>query len=245
MLGSLALFITLAFAHPGVVGRAQAHSAPEIIGQRLKVTIDAAPGQLRLDYAAEVPERRVMTEVAALEAAAQPGYAARRLVELAGELRARWNDAPLTLTGVEVDHAARRGEPGFLEFHVSLTAPLPTAAGTLTVQNGNYPDESGFFATEAVIPGGLVVTATSLGQVHDGLLTGSTHGAWTREERARELTLTLAPAGYWERRDASAPLPERMRGLRSLSAPRWLYGVGAAAVGAALMVAGLRARGRA
>lgn len=246
MYGSLALLITFAVAHPGVVGRAQAHTAPEIIGQRLELTLTPdAGGTLRIDYAAEVPERRVLTEVAAVEPGAQAGYAARRLVELAGGLHARWNGAVLPLTPVPVDHAARQGEAGFLEFHVALTAPLPGLAGDLAVSNGNYPDETCFFATSATVPGDRVVTATSLATVRDGLLTGSTHGAWTRDEKARELTLTLAPAGYWERRPDAAPLPERMRGLATLSTPRWLYGVGAVAIGAVGIGLGLRARSRA
>ena len=228
------MLCALAVAHPGV-HKASAHPTPEILGQRLDVRVDAPVSggnglQLRVLYSAEVPERRVLSEVAMGSQSGEKTYASRRLVELADSVRVRWDGATLPTTNVPVDHAARNGEPGFLEFHVELDAPLPSALGTLEVTNGNFPDEDCFFATSVTVPGNLVVTGTSLARVKDGLLRDSTHGAWTRRDDARELSISLRPAGFWERREGEFTLPERMAGLASLDMPRWVQGAVAAAV---------------
>ncbi len=261
---SFSLLITvlcaLAAAHPGV-HKASAHPAPEILGQRLDIAVidrsietDCREGDssdcgyyLEVKYTAEVPERRVLSEVAmdAQNGGDQKQYAARRLVELAGGLRVRWQGAALALPSVEVEHAARNGEPGFLEFHVLLYGPLPSLGGKLEVQNGNYPDDQCFYATSVSVPGSYVVTQTSLGHVVDGLLRDSTHGAWTKKDEAREFSMTLRPAGYWEERDGDLPLPERMAGLQTLSAPKWVWAAGSTAIALAGGLAFWRLRARA
>lgn len=223
----LPALLTLALAHPGVVSRASAHPSPEIIGQRLDIRLahpSEADGSLLLDvyYTAEVPERRVLAEAVMLEGA-QRDYAARRLGELATGIKVRWNDVFLPTTSVPVDHAARNGETGFLEFHLDLRATLPGTAGTLAVSNGNYPDDQCYFATQVSMPGDEVVTATSLASVRAGTLSKSTHAAWNSKDEAREFEMTIRPASLWEKRDGVLPLPERMAGLSSLMTPRWVY----------------------
>ncbi|MSP54798.1 MAG: hypothetical protein EXR69_04205 [Myxococcales bacterium] len=237
------LLCALAIAHPGV-HEASAHPTPGILGQRLDVHVEkSAAGtsgsglRVRVVYSAEVPERRVLAEVAAESQNGEKSYASRRLLDLADGVRVRWDGVTLATTSVPVEHAARNGEPGFLEFHVEMEAPLPSAHGTLDVTNGNFPDEDCFFATSVALPGSLVVTGTSLAHVRDGLLRDSTHGAWTRKDAARELSLSLRPAQIWEERDGEHALPDRMAGLSSLAMPRWVQGgvvVAAALLGGAI-----------
>ncbi len=244
----LPALLTLALAHPGVVSRASAHPSPEIIGQRLDVRlthVSDTDSSLRMDvyYTAEVPERRVLTEVATAEGD-QHDYAARRLGELASGLKVKWNDATLPTTSIPVEHAARSGEKGFLEFHIDLQATLPGREGTLRVSNGNFPDDQCFFATQASMPGDEVVTSTSLAKVKQGTLSGSTHAAWNSKDEAREFLMTIRPAGVWEERDGVLPLPERMAGLSSLSMPRWVMAVAGGVVTLGLAGVGLWLRRR-
>jgi hypothetical protein len=241
--------LTIALAHPGVVSRADAHPAPEILGQRFEIQLSPMDStsealKLRVVYKAEVPERRVLTEVARLAPAESKSYAANRLAELAGSIKVRWDDTPVELKSVPVEHAASTGEAGF-EFKLDLQATIPKYTGTLSLVNGNFPDEDCFFATQVTIPGDLVVTGTSLAGVSSaGLLVGSTHGAWTRDEHARDLTLSVAPAGYWERREGDFPLPERLRGLNTLSTPRWVHALAAVVLGLGTTLLALRFRPR-
>ena len=249
MFGSVPFLLKIALAHPGVVSHADAHPTPEILGQRFEIELSFAEPtsealKLRVVYKAEVPERRVLTEVARLEPAESKRYAANRLAELTGSIKVRWDDAPVELKSVPVEHAASAGEAGF-EFKLDLQAMLPTRTGTLSLVNGNFPDETCFFATQVTLPGALVVTQTSLAGVSSaGLVAGSTHGAWTRDERARDLTFSVAPAGYWERREGDFPLPERLRGLRTLSVPRWVHALAAVVLGLGTTLLALRFRPR-
>lgn len=237
----LAALLTLALAHPGIVSQASAHPTPDIIGQRLDVRVThVADGdsalQVAVLYTAEVPERRVLAEAMAQGAARD--YAARRLAELATGLKATWDGLPLPLQSAPLEHAARNGEPGFLELRLDLQAPLPAATGTLHLQNGNYPDETCYFATQVTLPGDVVVTATTLATVRDGVLANSTHAAWNSKDQAREFEMSVRPAGTWEVREGQLPLPERMAGLASLSTPKWIVGSGVALAAGAAAVAG-------
>lgn len=237
----LAALLTLALAHPGIVSQASAHPTPDIIGQRLDVRVThVAQGDAALQvdvlYTAEVPERRVLAE--AMAQGASKDFATRRLAELATGLKATWDGQPLRLESVPLEHAARNGEPGFLELRLDLRAPLPSTSGTLHLQNGNYPDETCYFATQVTLPGDQVVTATTLASVRDGVLADSTHAAWNSKDQAREFEMSVRPAGTWEVREGQLPLPERMAGLDALSTPRWVIGSGVALAAGAAAVAG-------
>lgn len=229
------LALPAALAHPG--GHAGDGTAPHFFGQRVTVSfIDT----LRINLVFEYPERRVLQEATRLSPEAAPNYAADTLNTLAASIRVRWNNAPLPLTRDPLPSPARRGDPGFLEFHLQFSSPLPSVPGTFTLSNGALPDEQNFYTTAVHLAPDLIVTRTSLASVREGLLHQSTHGAWTREESAREFSVALDNAGYWERGGAERTLPEAMRGLQSLSPPIWMLGALAVALGAPMFVWGLR-----
>lgn len=245
------LLVSLALCHPGGHGvrSAEAHPGGTALGQRLEISLAPAaePGALHLqvEYVAELPAVRLQAEARPMGLA--PGtptpedaldrYSRRQLGELASGVSATWEGANVALTDVELGEgeAVRAGDGGFVELHVRRAATLPGDAGTLRVVNRNHPDEGGYFATYASFDGRLVVTETSLAVVKDGHVRKNTHGAWTREESAREPTFTVRPAGFWEERDGTFPLPERLAGLDSLAPPTRAL---AAGVGGLLVVVG-------
>lgn len=222
----MTLWITLALAHPVTAG---GPGRPvDFVGQRLDVEL--GDGRVGLSYLLEVPVRRVTADAGD----AGRDYAEARLDELADGLKVRWDGEPLAVERRPVARAARLGEQGFVEFELRLEGALPADAGTLTVENRNLPTDDAFFATYVRVDGDLVVEASSLAAVRDGRLRDNTHGAWTRDEAARELMVAVRPAGPWERRDTPGALPERLAGLDALGPPAWLYPA-AGATGLALL----------
>ena len=210
------LLLPLAVAHPG-----SAAGAPEALrdylGHRVALVVGADSVELR--YVAELPERRILAEARASDA---PGYGERVLDSLAGELKLTWDGAPLPATRVAVAEPVKAGDGGFLDFAVAWRAPLPGTAGKLGVRNGNYPDDPGFFATEVTLDGRWMVDTTSLLRVKDGRLRDNWHGAWVKDENAREPWITLRPASTWERVDTPEPLPRRMTGIVQDQPPFWV-----------------------
>lgn len=260
------LLVPLALCHPGLraIGTAEAHPGTSQLGQRFEVTIErSADGVVQADllYVAEVPAVRIYAE-ARPYAAASPvalardamvpaevvqAYTKSRLTELTEGIRASWDGQSLPLTDVAEGTAVVEAAGGFLEFHVHKLAALPSDVGTLQLHDRNFPDEEGYYATSVSLSGDLVVTETSLCGVKDGLVHKNKHGAWVRDTSARETTVSIRPATYWERRDGLLPLPERLAGLASLEPPTTALSA-AAAVTVALVAggayAGLRASRR-
>lgn len=236
------LFVPLAHAHPATSGVPGA--TRDVIGQRLEVRL--LPAEVEVEYVAEVPQRRVWAEAKADGAAS--GWADARLEELAGGLTVLWDGAPLATEAIALEDPARAGENGFVELRVARRAALPDDEGTLSLRNANFPDERCFFATEVEVSGALVVTETSLLRVKDGRLRDNRHGAWVREEAAREPKVTVRRATLFERAEGTSPLPTRMQGIVRDAPPWWVHVLGVLGL-AGLAVAGralgLRARRRA
>lgn len=218
------LLVMLTAAHPSGHGPGAEASSPAVLGQRVALVIEGEG--VVVDYTAEVPMRRLLQEGPAEVA---PGTVA---AGLAAGLHLTWGESPLVV--VWAAPTARPGRGGFYDLGVQGRAALPGRTGRLALRNGNFPDEPGFYATAVTVPGDLVVTASSLARVQDGRVRDNRHGAWVKEESAREPWLELRPARFWEVREAAAPLPERMAGLAVLGPP---WGWIAAAVGALLSAA--------
>ncbi len=229
------LCIVGAIAHPNGHAAGANPTGPAVLGQRLDVEV--AGDTLTLVYLAEVPLRRLLEE-------GNPQTAPQAMLpRLAGAVTVRWEDVPLAVQWGP--GTAAPGLSGFYDLQVTGTATLPAAAGTVRLRNGNFPDEPSFFATAVTIPGDRVVTATDLARVKDGRVRYNRHGAWLKDESAREPWFTLRPAHGWEVADAG-PLPERLAGRDALAFPA---GRVAAIVGAGSGLAGLawwwrRRRGR-
>lgn len=213
------LLATLAFAHPGSAPGAPA-GMRDHIGHRVEIVVDGET--VVLAYVAEIPERRVLAE--AREATA-PGYGERLLDTLAGEVKLTWDGAPLPATRVPIADAVKAGDGGFLDFAVSWKADLPGTTGTLGVRNGNYPEDPGFFATSVTLGGGWMADETSLLKVRNGRLRDNWHGAWVKDESAREPWVKIRPALFFERASEPQPLPKRMTGLDGGGPPKWFFGV--------------------
>lgn len=194
--------VGLALAHPYGHRPGDPAGSPSVFGLRL--TVDVADDALRVTFVAEIP-RRVFPP-APLETLGP---------ELQGALALRWDDQPLALTWTAP--RAEPGDSGFVDLRLEGVGPLPAPAGTLRLRNGAFPDQDCFYSTTVNVPGDRVVTRSSLVRVKDGRLRDNRHGAWTREEAARELEVELRRARPWERVDGPRTLPERMAGLDSLA----------------------------
>ncbi len=206
----------VALAHPVGHGSGANPSGPAVLGQRLDVRVEE--GGVAIAYVAEIPMRRLLQEGPA-DTAPQT-----LLPTLAGGLSVSWEGAPLRVEWAPA--TATPGLTGFYDLSLRGRADLPGTTGTLRLRNGNFPDEPGFYATSVSIPGDLVVTGSSLARVADGRVRDNRHGAWLKDESAREPWCTLRPARPWERGE-TAMLPDRLAGLDVLGPP-W------AAIGAAL-----------
>lgn len=207
-------------AHPG------GPDSP-LIGHRLD--LEVVPGTLSFDYVAEVPLTRLVQEASSAQGA-RPVEAL--LDDLRAHLRVTWDEETLPITWLPAADSGTPPEPGIVALVVSGRAALPAERGRLTVLNENLPGNLNIYSCTATISGELVVESSSLVQVVWGRLRKNRHGMWLRDEAARQPWLRLRPAGIWESRAEPGPLPERMAGLKALSAPwAWLAG------GLALIVA--------
>lgn len=213
------LLVPLLHAHPGSAPGASG-AARDTIGHRVALTVGAEEVELR--YVAEVPERRVLEEA---RASAAPGYGEQLLASLADGVRLTWDGEPLSATRIAVADGVKGGEKGFLDFTVSWRATLPDDSGTLGVRNGNFPDVEGFFATSVTLDGTLLAEETSLLKVKDGRIRDNWHGAWVKDESAREPWVRIRPAGLFERADEPSPLPQRMSGIGAQEPPAWVFGL--------------------
>lgn len=208
------------------------------------MSVRIGPGDVEVHYVAEMPATRALEEAKA--GPDEAAWAATRLDELASGLALTWEGEALATTPVETPDPARAGEAGFVELHVVRRAALPSPEGTLAVRNGNFPDERCFYATEVKVSGDLVATASSLVRVEDGRLRDDRHGAWVRDERAREPSVTVRPARLFEEQDGYAALPARMEGIVDARPPWWVHVLGVfglAGLGAAGRWLGRRVRG--
>lgn len=240
------LLLPVALCHPGAhVGRAGAHPGGQALGQRVELTLTAEGEGVLVDlvYVAELPVVRVHSEARPMgllpgvptPAEALDRYAARLSRELGDNLRVAWDGARVEMERLDDVPTSRPGDQGFVELPVHRRGRVPVQTGTLVVSHGNFPDEGGYFATSVAVDGALVVTASSLAGVKDGRVTRNRHGAWLRDEAAREQSVSLAPAGFWARRDGHFALPERLAELDTLAAPLRELAVG---LGVLLVAAG-------
>jgi hypothetical protein len=213
------LLVPLLYAHPGSAPGASG-AARDTVGHRVSLTVGAHDVELR--YVAEVPERRVLEEA---RASGAPGYGEQLLASLTDGVRLTWDGAPLPATALVVSDGVKGGEPGFLDFTVAMRAPLPSDSGTLGVRNGNFPDVDGFFATSVTLDGTLVAEETSLLKVKQGRIRDNWHGAWVKDESAREPWVKIRPAGFLEGASAPEPLPQRMAGIVGGEPPPWVLAV--------------------
>jgi hypothetical protein len=211
------LFVPLALAHPGSAPGASGKET-DYIGHRVELTVAADTAELR--YVAEVPERRVLAE-----AAGTPGYGTKLLEELAGEVRLTWNGAVLDGARIRVEDPVKAGEAGFLDFAVGWQADLPADEGRLGVRIGSFPGDPSFFATSVTLDGSWMADATSLLKVKGGRVRDNWHGAWVKDESAREPWVDLRRAGFFERSATPAPLPRRMTGVEGDAPSFWVIGV--------------------
>ncbi len=211
----LPLLLPAAAAHPASSGGTG--EARSTVGHRLELAV--SPTTVDLRYIAEIPERRVLEEARGSTA---PGYSGRLLDSLADSVQLTWNGAPLPATRQAVADAAKAAEPGFLDFTVAWQAALPSSTGTLGVRNNNFPDQPSFFATSMMLSGDLVAETCSLLSVRGGRVRDNWHGAWVRDETAREPWVRLRPAGWGESASAPEPLPLRMAGLDAGEPPWWV-----------------------
>jgi hypothetical protein len=214
------LLLSVALAHPGS-GSGGPGTPRSTVGQRVEIVVTDAAGKPGVDvrYVAEVPEQRVLEEARNSPA---PGYGERLLESLADGVHLTWDGALLSATRVAIPDAAKAGETGFLDFAVAWHAELPGPTGTLGLRNGNFPDEPAFFATAVTLPGDYVAEETSLLKVKGGRVRDNWHGAWVRDEVAREPWVRIRPARWSERADGPEPLPLRMAGLDRGGVPLWL-----------------------
>ncbi|MDP2308852.1 MAG: hypothetical protein Q8P18_22715 [Pseudomonadota bacterium] len=213
------LLVPLLYAHPGSSPGASG-AARDTIGHRMELIVGADEVELR--YTAEVPERRVLEE-----ARATPGYGQQLLSSLADGVRLTWDGAPLPSTAIVVPDGVKGGEKGFLDFTVALRAPFPDDGrhGTIGVRNGNFPDVDGFFATSVTLDATLLAEETSLLKVKQGRIRDNWHGAWVKDEAAREPWVKIRPAGLLERGSGPLPLPQRMAGVAGDEPPPWVFGL--------------------
>ena len=239
---ALLLVVAPAWAHPGMsAGRSDPNGG--MPGQRVEVSV--GPGELRVDYYAEIAAIRLYKEARA-EQAAGPTWAAGKAEALRTGLRVSQGGVDLPLTPVSVEKPAQIKETAFVELHLAATTPLHAEAGELTVRMENFPEEPCYYAASVNVDGAWVVVDTNLGHVKGGRLRDNQHGAWRRDDAARIATFTLRPTHPWEDH-TPGPLPERLEGLVGVDGQvaggaAALAGFGVVAAGAA----GLRAwrRGR-
>lgn len=233
---ALLLALPIALCHPGLhrASTAEAHPGTAQLGQRFDAKVDEVPAaglSIALTYVAEIPAIRLYAEA---RTANDADYVEHRRQDLATGIAASWDGAkvPLTVTAAGEtpggDIVEAEGE--MIELRVHAVGEVPGRTGTLKLLNRNFPDEGGYFATSVELGGDLVVTATSLAQVRDGHVYRNHHGAWLRDETAREPSFTLRPADWWEHRPGDYPLPERLAGLDTLAPPVVPLATGAGAL---------------
>jgi hypothetical protein len=233
--------IPLALAHPGY-GSSGTSTPRSTVGQRMELAVGDTAVDLR--YIAEVPERRVLEEA---RSSGEAGYGTKLLDTLAGNVHLVWDGKDLLTTRTPLESPVAAGESGFLDFTVALHADLPGHTGTLGIRNGNFPDELAFFATSMTLAGDLIAEETSLLRVKDGQLRDNWHGAWLRDETAREPWVKIRPAQFWETATGPEALPKRMAGVDHGGPPWWgvvLMALGLVPIALAGRWLGRKARGR-
>lgn len=220
------LAASLAFAHPG--GAGVATGTRGVVGQRSELSIHG--GAVIVHYVAEIPRTRLHAELLEdTKAGGDPAtFVQRRADELADGLQLLWEGRPLQGARVPVAEAAVAGEPGFVEIVIEERAALPGDHGTVGLRVSNWPEEDGgYFATSVRLGGDLVVTGSSLAAVRDGRLVDNRHGAWVRDPSAREVRVSIRPAGAFERRTGLVAMPERMDGLPGIAPKTWVLALAA------------------
>lgn len=217
MLAPALLLVPLLAAHPGsATGAPSAYR--DYLGHRIELVVEATAATVT--YVCELPERRVLEEA---RETVGGGYATRLLETLAGEVKLTWNGDPLPAERVTLAEPVKPGDGGFLDFAVAWRAELPGGRGRLGVRNGNYPGDPGFFATDVTLAGTWMADAASLLEVKKGRIRNNWHGAWVKDETAREPWVDLRPAGLFERASAPEPLPRRMSGVEGEGPPWWAH----------------------
>jgi hypothetical protein len=212
--------LSLAFAHPGVVGTAAAH--PEAAALGLKTRMSLHPDHVELLLLVEIPSARLAIE------AKEEGFPEKKLQELRDSLWLRLDGERLSLTAVPVEHPVRESaEPGMAEIEVRVSGPLPKADGDLSLEVGAYPTDNALVATAVDVDGSRVIPQTTLVEQKDGELRNNRNGQWLRDEDARRTILSFRPAGVLERGQGLFPIGERLEGRAKLQLPPivWVGGV--------------------
>lgn len=158
----------------------------------LWLTADA----VTVEYAVEIPTARLLSEIRERTSgtptqADQDDFNARLHRDLRDATRLLIDGESVSWAQMEPAEDSGRGDVKFIVYRIALQAPLPSAARTLQLIDGNYPDEPSIYLTSVLVDESWILDASSQLTVEDGVLTSNRDGDWRAEEASRELRLSF------------------------------------------------------
>jgi len=162
------------------------------------LTLRLAGDQVEVDYVAEIPTPvllRQMREEFADQDSVSPADEAAFTAAIEAELRDGLSlsideeGAPLRVRE-DAEERPAVGDARFFVYRLRLVADVPSgAAHHLELLNGNYPDETSFFASEVLALSEIEVEECSLFVLRDGEIKRDESAQWRMDEEFRELSV--------------------------------------------------------
>jgi hypothetical protein len=179
----IAVIASVALAHP---------FDADFFGHR--VDLHVAADRLQLQYTADLPMRKLLSEVREVERKGGDGeaYVNQQDDELLAGLVVTVDGADIAMTRIPVDQPP--STPRTMIVVLALDAPLdPGVPHHVEVGNANRPEETTYFCDAVTVDRSWLVTAVS----------ATASGEWRMQEDYRKLTVDVAPrtglarVGWW------------------------------------------------
>ncbi|MDP6931802.1 MAG: sulfite exporter TauE/SafE family protein [Myxococcota bacterium] len=194
-----------------VSGVVHAHPyGSDFYGHKLLVMLDR--DSVQVEYLAEVPTTHVLRQIRQFvdenpevtPADNRDAFNLRVLQDLENAMLGRVGfgsaedaapDQALQWTRLTSPDASGVGDSRFMGYRISLQASLPQGARTLSLFNGNYPEQQAYHSVELRVSDAVQVDACSLFTVKDGHLARDRDGQWRMEEESRDLRISFQQQG--------------------------------------------------
>jgi hypothetical protein len=138
-----------------------------------------------IDYLAEVPNRRLIREIEEHDPRVDGDFNEQKIAALIRGLHIRAKGEPLSLVSVDLGEDHLRSRPNGSIYKIRLEGPLPEGCQSLSIRNGNHPDELAYFFTEVRVSEDLEIASSSLFRIQDGQRIEDKSGRWWIDENMR------------------------------------------------------------